>query len=122
MSLNHHKRVLVAVAALTGLGAVAVASAQPPDFVRAEQQRKAFVRAQASSKAPAPAQPANEAEAIREMKVLADGIIEIPLPEDRMLYTRRVVDAQGKVHVGHIDLEPSNVRGNTASTQEKPHE
>ena len=107
MSQTPRKHVLVAVAAIAGVGAVTAAIAQPPEFVRAEQQRKAFVRAEASSKASRPVQPATEAQAVQEMKVLPGGVIEIPLPEDRMLYVNRVVDAQGKVHVGHVEPRQS---------------
>ena len=123
MSENHRKRAWLALAAIAGVGAVATASAQPPEFVRAEQQRKAFVRAEASSKAKAPAQPANEAEAVKALKLLPGGIIEIPLPADRMLHLQRTVDAQGKVHVGHLDtLQSGHTHTHAPRTQEKPNE
>lgn len=107
MSRTHGKRALVAIAAIASAGAVLSASAQPPEFVRAEQQRKAFIRAESSSKAARPAQPETEAQAVAEKQLLPGGIIEIPLPEDRMLYMTRTVDAQGRVHVGHAETEAS---------------
>lgn len=121
MSQTPRKHVLVAVAAIAGVGAVTAAIAQPPEFVRGEQQRKAFVRAEASSKASRPAQPATEAEAVQQMKVLPGGVIEIPLPEDRMLYVNRVVDAQGKAHVGHVEPRQS-AHTHAPAPQEKPNE
>lgn len=121
MSPNHYKRVWVAIAAISGIGAMTTAFAQPPEFVKAELQRKAFVRAQASSKASRPAQPANEAEAVAQKKMVREGIIEIPLPEDRMLYTQRTVDAQGKAHVGHVESK-SSAHAYSTHAEEKPNE
>ena len=95
-------RLSMAILAVLGAGAVAGASAQPPDFARSEQQRKAFVRADAASKAPRVVLPATEDAALQQKRVLPGGIIEIPLPADRLLHLDRKVDADGKARIGHF--------------------
>lgn len=123
MSSNLRKTAWAAAAVIASVGSISAAFAQPPEFVRAEKQRKAFVRAEASSKAARPAQPATEAQAIDQMQVLPDGIIEIPLPADRMLHMKRTVDARGNAHVGHGDTKgSSHAHLHTTRNGSKPNE
>ena len=103
MSNTRHARPLLVALAIVAAGTSASALAQSSDFNRGEQARKAFIRAEAASKAPRVRQPATEAEAVAQKRFVAEGVVEMPLSEDRMLHLVRTVDADGNVRIGHGD-------------------
>ncbi|MEO5629385.1 MAG: hypothetical protein ABIQ62_06420 [Thermomonas sp.] len=101
----------------TGVIALAVASsvfcaqalaAQPQSNIEKKAaKRAAFLRGDASTKAPRVQQPKTEAEAVAAKRVLAGGIIELQLPEDRMLELTAIKRADGTIEIGHNDLDVS---------------
>jgi hypothetical protein len=116
---------MTSIASRRGLLAVAVAlactpvlAAQPQNPGNGERkaaQRAAFLRGDASTKAPPKQQPSTEAEALAARKVLPNGIIELQLPEDRMLELTAVRNADGSLTVGHHDLDATHAPKQEAS-------
>ncbi len=100
------RRALCVAAALIGAGGIA-ATALAQDQGKngngnGKRDRADFVRGNASSKAPRVVPPKNEQEAIAARKVTAAGIIEMQLPEDRMVNLVRIENADGSVSYEHL--------------------
>ena len=81
-------------------------AAQDPDKAAAkaaakEARRAAFLNGAPSSKARAVVQPKTESEAVAAQRVVSAGIVEMQLPEDRMLELVEIKHADGSVSVGH---------------------
>lgn len=106
MTTPVRRRGMLAIAVATCLVGTTALAAQPQEKRDSHAaKRAAFLRGDASSKAPRIPAPKNEAEAIAAKRVLANGIIEIQLPADRMLELTAIKRADGTVEVRHIDLD-----------------
>lgn len=95
--------------AIAVLGVVAIAgaqAAQPADVAaKKELRRQAFLQGKAASKVVPQKQPRNEREALATRRVTQSGIVEMQLPEDRMLELTAVRRADGTIAVGHQALD-----------------
>lgn len=107
-------RVLGAIA-LFCLCGQALAAQPQANAERKAAQRAAFLRGDASTKAAPKPQPQTEAEAVAERTVLPNGIIEMELPEDRMLELTAIRNADGTISIGHHDLDVAPVAKKEAS-------
>lgn len=74
-------------------------------------RKAAFLRGDASTRAKPVVPPRSEREAVAAKRVLANGIVEMHLPEDRMLELVAVKQADGTVVVGHGDAAPARKLG-----------
>lgn len=96
----------MAAAAMLLAGAATVMAAQPQaNIEKKEAKRAAFLRGDAATKAAPVKQPRTEAQAISAQRVLAGGIVEMQLPEDRMLELTAIKRADGSIEIGHNDLD-----------------
>ena len=106
MSTVGRKISIIGIAAACGLASASAAAAGPTDAGKGEKKglyRTAFVRGDASSKAKRHVAPRNEREALARRKVLANGVVTIELPEDRMVDLVAVRRADGSIVIGHAD-------------------
>ncbi len=86
-------------------GAATVMAAQPQNNdEKKPPKRAAFLRGDASTKAAPIKQPKDEAQAIAARRTVVDGIVEMQLPEDRMLELTAIKRADGTIEIGHNDL------------------
>lgn len=106
MKSTNRTRCLLACAAFGILAGAPALAAQDQDKAAEKaaakaQKREAFLKGQASSKIRPVVQPKTEKEALATKRVLANGIVEMQLPEDRMLEVVEIKRADGSVVVGH---------------------
>lgn len=95
--------------AIAVLGIVAIAgaqAAQPADVAaKKELRRQAFLQGKAASKVAPQKQPRDEREALATRRVTQSGIVEMKLPEDRMLELTAIRRPDGTIDVGHHALD-----------------
>ncbi|WP_189455108.1 hypothetical protein [Cognatilysobacter bugurensis] len=72
-----------------------------PPAGKGKRELADFVRGNANTKAPRVELPKTEAEAIAERRMTSAGIIELQLPEDRMVNLVQVKRADGTVVFAH---------------------
>lgn len=93
----------VGAAALVAVGSAGFAdAAQPSQNAQAKAaQRAAFMRGDASTKVRPQPQPQTEQEALATKREVMPGVIEMQLPEDRMVELVLVRDADGTTRMVH---------------------
>lgn len=99
MKLIKQSTLLLASAVVLGAASFAVA-APPAD--KGKRDRSDFVRGNANSKAQPVDLPGTEREAVAEARLTPSGIIEMQLPEDRMVNLVAVKRADGTVEMVHL--------------------
>jgi hypothetical protein len=104
---NLPRKTCVLATAVLGVLAIAGAhAAQPADVAaKKELRRQAFLQGKAASKVLPQKQPRNEREAMATRRVTPSGIVELKLPEDRMLELTAIRRADGSIDVGHHALD-----------------
>lgn len=88
---------VMCAASVTALAAPPAGNSQGHD----KRELADFVRGKPNTKAPRVELPKTEAEAITERRVTSSGIVEVPLPEDRMVNLVQVKRADGTVVFVH---------------------
>ena len=112
MRSTYHLRHLLPVAALglIFLASTSAYAAQPADKAAAKAaKREAFLRGDASSKGKRVVLPRTEGEAVAAKRMLPSGIVEIPVPEDRLVNMYAVKRADGTYAVEH-SAQPAPAR------------
>lgn len=102
------RNALAGLLAATCAVACAAAMAAPPDpesHPGKGKKSSSFVRGEANSKVKRQQPPKTEAEAIATKRVVANGIVEMELPEDRMVNLVERTRADGTKEIGHFDLD-----------------
>jgi hypothetical protein len=97
---------IIGIAAACGLLSANAAAVDPTGAGQGAKKglhRTAFVRGDASSKAKRYVAPRNEREALARRKVLANGIVVVELPEDRMVDLVAVQRDDGTIAIGHAE-------------------
>lgn len=89
---------LLAGAVLCAAGFTVMAA---PPAGKGKRELADFVRGKANTKAPRVELPRTEAEAVAERRMTSAGIIELQLPEDRMVNLAQVKRADGTVVFVH---------------------
>lgn len=98
---------LLASAVVLGAASFAVIAAPPAD--KGKRDRSDFVRGNANSKAEPVDLPSTERQAVAQARLTPAGIIEMQLPEDRMVNLVAVKRADGTVEMMHVgDLDAHN--------------
>lgn len=83
------------------LCAASVTVMAAPPAGKGKRELADFVRGKPNTKAPRVELPKNEAEAIAERRITSAGIVELQLPEDRMVNLTQVKRADGTVVFVH---------------------
>lgn len=83
------------------LCAASITTLAAPPAGQGKREAADFVRGKANTKAARVELPKNEAEAIAERRITSAGIVEIQLPEDRMVNLVQVTRADGSVVFVH---------------------
>ncbi|MDQ3205631.1 MAG: hypothetical protein M3Q40_03815 [Pseudomonadota bacterium] len=96
-----HSTLLLASAVVLGAASFAVVAAPPAD--KGKPDRSDFVRGNANSKSKPVDLPKTEREAVAEARLTPAGIVEMQLPEDRMVNLVAVKRADGTVEMMHLD-------------------
>lgn len=99
MKASRKSHLLLAGAALCAASLTALAA--PPPGKGPKRELADFVRGQENTKAPRVELPRNEAEAVAERRMTAAGIVEMQLPEDRMVNLEKITRADGTVTYAH---------------------
>ncbi|MGG6461821.1 hypothetical protein [Solilutibacter silvestris] len=113
MRRTYHLRHLLPAAAIgvIFLAGTTVQAAQPADKAAAKAaKREAFLRGDASSKGKRLVMPRTETEAVAAKRVLPAGIVEIPVPEDRLMNVYAVKRADGTYTTSHDEKPVAPVR------------
>ncbi len=99
----HLRRLLPAAAiGVIFLAGTTVQAAQPADKAAEKAaKRAAFLRGDASSKGKRVVMPRTESEAVAAKRVLPAGVVEIPVPEDRLMNVYAVKRADGTYTTSH---------------------
>ena len=93
---------MLALAAIGILAGAPALAAQNPEKAAAKAlKREAFLAGKAASKRAPVVQPKTETESVATRRVLAEGIVEMQLPEDRMVELVEIRRPDGTVFVGH---------------------
>jgi hypothetical protein len=99
-------RATAVLLAAGGVAAVPVMAAQPAEKANEKAaKRAAFLRGDAATRKQPQVQPSNEQEALRTRRQVAPGVIEMKLPEDRMLNLVLVRHADGTSEIVHEPLD-----------------
>lgn len=96
------KQVLLTVAALLGAASIVVPAVAQSQNGKSKRDKGDFVRGNENSKAKRITPPKTEQEAIANARVAARGIVELELPEDRMVNLVAVHHADGTVTYQHL--------------------
>ena len=96
------KQVLLTVAALLGAASIVVPAVAQSQNGKSKRDKGDFVRGNANSKAKRVTPPRTEQEAIASRRIAAHGIVELQLPEDRMVNLVAVHHADGTVTYQHL--------------------
>lgn len=96
------KQVLLAVAALLGAASIVVPAVAQSQNGKSKRDKGDFVRGNENSKAKRVTPPRTEQEAVASKRVAAYGIVELQLPEDRMVDLVAVRHADGTVTYQHL--------------------
>jgi len=101
------KRALVIAAFLLGVVSIAAAAAAQPQAGKSKRDKADFVRGKENTKAKRVTPPRTEVEAVAQRRFTRQGIVELQLPEDRMVNLVAVRHADGTVTYQHVaDGEP----------------
>ncbi|MDQ3040485.1 MAG: hypothetical protein M3Q51_02265 [Pseudomonadota bacterium] len=96
----------IVLATASSLFCAQALAAQPQNnSERGAAKRAAFLSGDASTKEAPVKQPRTEAEAVATKRELAGGIVELQLPEDRMLELTAIKRADGTIEIGHGHLD-----------------
>lgn len=95
-------QVLLTAAALLGAASIVVPVAAQSQNGKNNRDKADFVRGNATSKAKRVTPPSTEQEAVATRRVAARGIVELQLPEDRMVNLVAVRHADGTVTYQHL--------------------
>lgn len=106
MKSSYRTRCVLALAAIGILAGAPALAAQDPEKAAAKAaakalKREAFLAGKAASKRAPVVQPKTESESLATRRVLAEGIVEMQLPEDRMVELVEIRRPDGTVFVGH---------------------
>lgn len=105
MKTGSSSKVVIAIAVVSSLLCGQVLAAQPQGVAEKKAaKRAAFLRGDASTKAAPVKPPKDEAAAVAAKRVVAGGIVELQLPEDRMLELTAIKRADGTIEIGHNPL------------------
>ena len=108
-------RTLVTAAVLLGVVSMAATAAAQSQSGKGKRDKGDFVRGNENSKAKPVVQPKTEQAAIATKRVAARGIVELQLPEDRMVNLVAVRQADGTVTYQHLaegdSLPAQNTQG-----------
>lgn len=96
------KQVLLTVAALLGAASIVVPAVAQSQNGKSKRDKGDFVRGNENSKAKRVTPPRTEQEAIASKRVAARGVVELQLPEDRMVNLVAVRHADGTVTYQHL--------------------
>ena len=96
------KQVLLTVAALLGAASIVVPAVAQSQNGKSKRDKGDFVRGNENSKAKRVTPPRTEQEAIASKRVAVGGIVELQLPEDRMVNLVAVRHADGTVTYQHL--------------------
>lgn len=96
MKTFHQSRLLLAGAALCAASVTALAA--PP---AGKRELADFVRGKSNTKAARVELPETEAQAVAERRITSSGIVELQLPEDRLVNLVQVKRADGSVMFVH---------------------
>lgn len=101
------KRALVTAAILLGVVSLAATAAAQSQAGKSKRAKADFVRGNENTKAKRVVPPRTEQEAVAKRRLATHGIIELQLPEDRMVNLVAVRHADGTVTYQHVaDGEP----------------
>ena len=100
-------RTAAAIAAASILVASAAMAAPPETHPGKGKMKSSFVRGDAASRVEPKPPPRNEQEAVAAQRLVAAGVIEMELPEDRMV-NLRLVERDGRAVIGHHDLDAAH--------------
>ena len=109
MRSTHHPRYFLPATILGAVFLVGTSAhaAQPADKAAAKAaKREAFLRGDTSSKGKRVVLPRTETEAVAAKRVLPAGVVEIPVPEDRLMNVYAVKRADGSYTTSH-DAKPT---------------
>ncbi len=96
------KQVSVTVVALLGAVSIIAPVVAQSQNGKGKRDKGDFVRGHANSKAQRVTPPKTEQEAIESRRITAQGIVELQLPEDRMVNLVAVRHADGTVTYQHL--------------------
>ena len=106
MKPNTPRNLLVASLLIGAVALAATATAQTTDpdnnSSKTKRDRADFVRGNANTKQARVVQPKNEEEAMATRRLVEPGIIEMQLPEDRMVNLVAVRQADGSLRYEHL--------------------
>ena len=101
------KRALLIVAVLLGAASIVATAAAQSQAGKGKRDKGDFVRGNENTKAKRVAPPRTEQEALAKKRFAAHGIVELQLPEDRMVNLVAIRHADGTVTYQHVaDGEP----------------
>jgi len=96
------KKLLLVTAMFAGLASMMASAAPQSDNSKKKRDNGDFVRGHANTKEARVVVPKTEQEAVANKRVVAAGIIEMELPEDRMVNLVEVKNADGTVSYMHV--------------------
>lgn len=99
MNVLRKSSLLLAGAVLCAASVTVIAA---PPTGKGKRELADFVRGKPNTKAPRVELPKNEAEAVAERRITSAGIVEMQLPEDRMVNLVQVTRADGTVAFVHL--------------------
>jgi hypothetical protein len=98
----HPRNALATVVVLLGAAAIVAPVAAQTKIDKPKRDRADFVRGNENSKAKRVTPPKNEQEAVARKRTVARGVLELQLPEDRMVNLVAVRNADGTVSYQHL--------------------
>lgn len=102
MKSTRPKRALITAAVLLGAVSIVATAAAQSQAGKGKRDKGDFVRGNENTKAKRVVPPRTEQEAIATKRVAARGIVELQLPEDRMVNLVAVRHADGTVTYQHL--------------------
>jgi hypothetical protein len=109
--------ILIGITAACGLASASVMAAEPTNAGQGAKKglyRTAFVRGDASSKAKRHVAPRTEREALARRTLVANGIVGMELPEDRMVNLVQVRRPDGTFELREEAATPSVLQASAA--------
>lgn len=109
-----------ALAAAVSVALASTAFAAPPEVHPGKGKlSSSFVRGDAASRAAPVVLPQSEREALAERRVISADIVEMQLPEDRIVNLAAVRRADGSVAVGHVDLDAAGAHASHVAAKQE---
>ena len=107
MKTTTPKRALLIAAVLLGVVSIAATAAAQSQAGKSKRAKADFVRGNENTKAKRVTPPKTEQEAVAKRRLATHGIVELQLPEDRMVNLVAVRHADGTITYRHVaDGEP----------------